>query len=85
MEDRAVPDAVHERFQQIYVYCDHCELKFVGNDVNIKNHFKKDHESNNECTYCSGKIFHYYKVKDGNNKSERFVYHKCRDWLTDDT
>ena len=79
---RAVTDAVHERFRQSYVYCDHCKEKFIGNGVSIHRHFNKSHPADVHCIYCPGKVFHYYKVKNDNNKAEKFYYHRCRDWLT---
>ena len=78
---RVVTDAVHERFRQIYVYCEMCKIKFIGNGVSIHKHFDKSHPSDKLCSYCPGKVFHYYKVSDDNNKSEQFVYHSCKDWL----
>ncbi|XP_016838613.1 uncharacterized protein LOC107980745 [Nasonia vitripennis] len=79
---RAVTDAVHERFRQSYVYCENCKEKFIGNGVSIHKHFNKSHPADVQCIYCSGKVFHYYKVKNGNNKAEQVYYHWCRDWIT---
>ena len=78
--DRAVTDAVHERFIPNYVYCETCKEKFLGNGVSIHKHFKKSHQADAKCIYCHGKVFYYYKVKNDDNKAERFDYHKCRDW-----
>lgn len=82
-EGRAVTDAVHERFRHIYVYCEACRQKFIGNGFSIHKHFTKSHPSNDLCYYCPGKVFQYYRVgTDGNNKAKLFYYHTCRDWLT---
>lgn len=78
---RAVTDAVHERFRQNFVYCDDCKEKFIGNSISISNHFNKSHRSSINCSYCPGKVFYYYTVKNDDNKSEKFYYHKCKDWL----
>lgn len=79
--DRAVTDAVHERFKSQLVYCDNCKEKFIGNGVSINKHFNKSHPADKFCTYCPGKVFHYYKVKNDVDKSEKYYYHRCKDWL----
>lgn len=81
-EGRAVTDAVHERFRENLVYCDNCKEKFIGNGVSIQKHFNKSHPTDVYCIYCTGKVFYYYKVKNENDKAEKFYYHRCRDWLT---
>lgn len=79
---RAVTDAVHERFRQNFVYCDNCKERITGNSVSIHKHFTKSHPAEEQCYYCPGKVFHYYKVKNDDDKAEKFYYHRCRDWQT---
>ncbi|KAL7305231.1 hypothetical protein TKK_0002616 [Trichogramma kaykai] len=79
---RAVTDAVHERFRQNLIYCESCKETFIGNGVSIKKHFNRSHLADVKCIYCSGKVHHYYKVKNNDNKAEKFYYHRCRDWMS---
>jgi hypothetical protein len=76
---RAVTDAVHERFRLNFIYCDNCQVKIIGNGISIHKHFNTSHPSILNCIYCPGKVFHYFK--DDVNKSNKFYYHRCRDWI----
>lgn len=79
-EGKAVPDAVHERLKKNLVYCDNCQKKLVLSKVNIHKHFNTSHQSEQNCVYCSGKVFYYYKLSNNHDIAKKLYYHRCKDW-----
>lgn len=80
-KDRVVTDAVHERFTNIYVFCEMCRETIIGDHSHISQHFNKSHYSDSSCLYCKGKVFRYSQMStDQDIPSKEFFYHNCRDW-----
>lgn len=75
-----VTDAVHERFKEIHVFCDNCQIKVVGNEVEIQKHFNASHPSDELCLYCNKKVYRYHKINSQENTKEReIIFHKCQE------